>query len=140
MLAFPVKILRLCEIERRLVLYSSPFNWLFTGQLTAKGSNHPSSSIGNPGKQKKILIMFCQKQQEKSIVILRCKNDTQILDFYRTEYHHRELFTSVIKENCTLFNLLFSLASLNTSRIIFRGKMKALNSDQDKTIYVVKLY
>lgn len=140
MLAFPVKILKLCEMERVLVLYSFPFNWLFTGQLTAKGSNHPSSSIGSQSKQKKILIMFCQKQQGKGSVILRCKNDTQILDFHHTEYHHRELFTSVIKENCTLFNLLFSLASLNTSCIIFQGKTKALNSDQDKTIYIVKLY
>lgn len=140
MLAFPVKILRLCEMERGLVLYSSPFNWLFTGQLTAKGSNHPSSSIESQSKQKKILIMFCQKQQGKSSAILRCKNDAQILDFYHTEYHHRELYTSVTNEKYALFNLLSGLASLNTSCIIFQGKMKPLNSDQDKIIYVVKLY
>lgn len=65
---------------------------------------------------------------------MRCKNDTQILDFYHTEYQHRELFTSGIKENYTLFNLLLSLTSLNISCIILQDKMSALNSAQDKII------
>jgi len=53
----------------------------------------------------------------------------QILDFYHTKYHHRELFTSGIKENYALFNLLLSLTSLSTSHLSLQGKMTALNSD-----------
>jgi len=84
--------------------------------------------MGSQSK-KKILIMFWQKQQGKCSVILRCKNDMQILDFYHTKYHHRELFTSGIKENYALFNLLLSLTSLSTSHLSLQGKMTALNSD-----------
>lgn len=136
MLAFPVKSQRLCEMERGLILYSSPLNWLFSGCLTTKGNNHPSSSSGSQSA-KNILIMFWQKQKGKGSVILRWKNDTQILDFYHTEYEHRELFTSGIKDNYALLNLHLSLTSSNMPCIILQGKM---NSNQDKNIYLVKVY
>lgn len=83
--------------------------------------------------------MFWQKQQGKGSAILRWKNDTQILDFYHTEYKPRELFTCGIKENYSLFNLLLSLTCLNTSYNILQRKMTALNSDQHKTIYLVRV-
>lgn len=119
MLAFPVKSQRLCEMERGLILYSSPLNWSFTGCLTTKGNNHPSSSSGSQSA-KNILIMFWQKQKGKGSVILRWKNDTQILNFYHTEYEHRELFTSGIKDNYALLNLHLSLTSSNMPCIFAR--------------------